>query len=117
MRELIDSFYKERRIELETKFPNGCTSCWQNKHLLVCSKFAELLSSGQTESDWQALLIKSDGINRENDDFIEAHIYEGFDKNAIESMVQNERKKKKKIDDLDFRTSVFLFEQMQEKTK
>ena len=43
--------------------------------------------NGQTESDWQAFLIHSDGQNRKNDNFVEAHIYEGFDRNAIESLV------------------------------
>jgi len=50
-------FVREHSIILEDKLPSGYTSCWEYRHLLVLAKMADCLSTGQTESDWQAILI------------------------------------------------------------
>ena len=70
------------------------------------------VSTGQTESDWQAILIHSDGQNRENDDFVEAHIYEGFDSNAIESLIAIPGKKLRKEDALDLEIAISKFKHL-----
>lgn len=80
-------FVRDHNIVAGAKLPIGYAACWIYRHNLVLVKLSDSLSKGQTESDWQGLLIHSDGRNRKNDDFIEAHIFEGFNRNAIESVV------------------------------
>jgi hypothetical protein len=78
---------------------------------------ASLLSTGQSEPDWQAILIQADGKDRNNDDFVEAHIFEGFDKNAIESMVEVPDKKLSKGERLDRDLAISEFNSFSGKTK
>jgi hypothetical protein len=94
-------FVRDHSVVTGDKLPVGYMACWDCRHKLVLAKLANSLSKGQTESDWQALLIHSDVQNRENDDFIEAHIYENFDKNAVESMVVFTDKKLSREEKLD----------------
>ncbi len=82
-------FVEDHKITPKNSIPDGYRSCWENRDLLVLSKLEEKLSSGQAEQDWQSILIQSDGKNRENDDFIEAHIFESFDCYAIEHLTPN----------------------------
>ena len=70
------------------KPPIGYMACWEKRHLLVMAKLADRLSPGQTESDWQAILVESDGQNRQNDDFVEAHIFDSFNEDSIEFLEQ-----------------------------
>ena len=80
-------------------------------------KLADSLSKGQTKSDWQVLLVQSDGQNRENDDFIEAHIFEGFDINAIESMVELTGAKLSREERMDIDIAIYKFNRLVGKTK
>jgi len=80
-------FFQDHRIVIGDALPVGYRAAWEHRQRLVLAKLADSLSVGQTESDWQAILIHSDRNNRNNDDYVEAHIYESFDINAIESMV------------------------------
>jgi len=41
---------------------------------------------GSKAEDWQRLLVCSDSVDRRNDRFIEAHIFGGFNIDAVESM-------------------------------
>jgi hypothetical protein len=107
-------FFQDRRI---VKLPDGYRACWEDRHTLVLAKLADCLSTGQTESDWQALIICSDGMNRENDDFVEAHIYEGFDANAIKSITLFSKKKLTKDEKLDQRLAMATFEKLRGKAK
>lgn len=110
-------FVRDHRIVPGDKLPTGHMACWMNRHSLVLAKLADRLSTGQTESDWQAILIHSDEQNRENDDFVEAHIYEGFDSNAIESLIAIPGKKLRKEDALDLEIAISKFKRLREKTK
>jgi hypothetical protein len=110
-------FIRDHCINPGDKLPIGYTACWQHRQSLVLAKLANRLSTGQTESDWQAILIQSDGKNRENDDFVEAHIYEGFDRNAIESFVAVTGKKLSKSEKLDIDLAIDQFERVGGKTK
>jgi len=94
-------FVRDHHITAGDKLPVGYTACWRKRHELVLAKLANSLSTEQTESDWQAILIHSDGQNRENDDFIEAHIYDYFDKNAVESVAVFTDKKLSRDEKLD----------------
>ncbi len=92
-------------------------ACWVHRHSLVLAKLVKYLSAGQTESDWQAVLIHSDGKNPENDDFIEAHIYKGFNSNAIESLAVVPGKKLTREEKLDLEIAIRKFNQLRrEKT-
>jgi hypothetical protein len=92
-------------------------ACWRERHSLVLAKLADRLSTGQGKSDWQAILIQSDGQNRENDDFVEAHIYEGFDRNAVESMLASTGKKLSREERLDLDIAMQEFKRLEGKTK
>jgi hypothetical protein len=109
-------FVRDHYIAAGDKLPIGYMSCWRKRHELVLAKLANRLSKGQTESDWQAILINSDGQNRENDDFIEAHIYENFDKNAVESMVVLTDKKLSREEKLDSEIVIENFKRLIGKT-
>lgn len=110
-------FVRDYSIVAGDKLPAGYMAYWQNRHSLVLAKLADRLSTGQTESDWQALLIQSDGKDRQNDDFVEAQIYEGFDRNAIESMVATTGKKLKKADKMFFKLAISEFKRLGGTTK
>jgi len=110
-------FIKDHCINPGDTLPIGYRACWKHRNKLVLAKLSNRLSAGQTESDWQALLIQSDNQSRENDDFVEAHIYEGFDKNAIESFVAVTGKKLSKSEKLDIDLAMQLFKRLRGKTK
>ncbi len=110
-------FVREHSIIPGEKLTAGYTSCWKYRHSLVLAKLADCLSIGQTESDWQAILVQSDGNDRKNDSFVEAHIYEGFDKNAIEYMVVATGKKLRREDRLDMKIALSKFKSLGGKTK
>ncbi len=110
-------FVKDHHIIPGSKLPAGYMACWTHRHNLVLAKLADHLSAGQTESDWQAILLHSDGQNRDRDDFVEAHIYGGFDANAIESLVAAPRKKLRKEERLDLDIAVSRFNRTRGKTK
>ncbi len=110
-------FVRDYSIVPGDKLPAGYMACWQNRHCLVLAKLADRLSTGQTESGWQALLIQSDGKYRQNDDFVEAQIYEGFDRNAIESMVSTTGKTLKKADKMFFKLAISEFKRLGGTTK
>ena len=110
-------FVREHRIVAGDNLPIGYMACWKYRHYLVLAKLADRIAAGQSESDWQAILIHSDGQNRENDDFIEAHIYESFDINAIESMVACTGKRLSRDEKLDLDTAISVFSRRGRKTK
>jgi hypothetical protein len=110
-------FVRDYSIVAGDKLPAGYMACWENRHYLVLAKLADSLSVGQTESDWQEILIQSDGKDRKNDSFVEAHIYDGFDRNAIESLVAATGKKLSKSEKLDLDLATNAFKYLGEKTK
>jgi hypothetical protein len=110
-------FVRDHGIAAGDKLPVGYTSCWRRRHSLVLAKLADRLSTGQTKSDWQTILIHSDGQNRKNDDFVEAHIYEGFDRSAIESLVAATGKKLSRSERLDLDLAMNEFKRLGGKTK
>lgn len=65
--------------------PKGYRSTWSNRHHLAAAKLCPKIKSGHTRAHWPGLLIQTDGKDRSKDEFIEAHIYDGFNASAIES--------------------------------
>jgi hypothetical protein len=110
-------FVEDHQVSFGGSLPLGYMACWNHRHKLVLAKLANSLSVGQSESDWQALLIQSDSKERRNDNYVEAHIYEGFDRNAIESMIPSSGKKMRKEDRLDLRIALSKFKSLGGKTK
>jgi len=80
------SFIRSYGITPGTPIPPGHRAFWENRHELAGVKHGHEAFSGQSPSDWEKMLVVSDGANRSNDRFIEAHIFDGFDSNAIESI-------------------------------
>ena len=64
----------------------GWSSDWDNRDKLVMAKIGDSVSQTPSTQDVQNLIIRSDGVDREKDEFIEGHIYGGFNLDAIESM-------------------------------
>ncbi|MCH8121339.1 MAG: hypothetical protein IIC00_16640, partial [Planctomycetes bacterium] len=52
-------FVRDYSIVPGDKLPDGYMACWQNRHSLVLAKLVDRLSAGQTDSDWQEMLIHS----------------------------------------------------------
>jgi len=102
-------FVEEHNITASKGLPLGYMACWEQRHLLVLIKLAERISDGQTESEWQELLIQSDSQNRKNDDFIEAHIYDNLNRYAVEAVVQCRSKKLNKAQQLDIDLAIESF--------
>ena len=109
-------FVKEHQIDPGGSLPAGYMASWEYRYKLALAKFVDRLSTGQTESDWQTILVQSDGQNRDNDNFVEAHIFEGFDKNAVESMVAFSDKKLSREEKLDLDIAMNKFKCFRGKT-
>ena len=52
--------------------PRGYFAVWDNRHALAVAKVAKSLPCGNCVSDWQKLLVQTDGNDRSKDEFIEA---------------------------------------------
>ena len=110
------NFIADHHIAPGDNLPCGYRADWENRHMLVLAKLLDSLSSGQTEDEWQSIIIKSDSYNRDKDDFIEAHIYENFDRNAIESMVRYTNKKLSSEQELDVSIALDLYNNFRKQT-
>lgn len=83
-------FVQKYSIQSGSPIPPGYRAVWDNRHLLVAAKLYTSLRAGQTDSEWQQLLLHSDGSNRGNDEFVEATIYGTFSMDAIEKMTMGD---------------------------
>jgi hypothetical protein len=81
------AFVRQHKISPGTSPPEGYRSVWDNRHLLALVKLANRVTKGQNAADWQDMLCYSDGRDRANDDIVEAHIFDGFNIDAVEEMV------------------------------
>lgn len=78
-------FVERPDVKAGKALPYGFNAPWAKRHHLALSKLSRQLSMGQTRSDWENLLVVSTGEGRESDEFIEAHVFEGFDRYAVET--------------------------------
>ncbi len=60
----------------------GRRSTWGNRGQLVCCKLSAKLKAGDTRSEFEKLLLFV-GKTRQEDDFVEAHIYGTFNPSAV----------------------------------
>jgi hypothetical protein len=104
------SFVKHR-LSPNGGLPFGYRSGWKNRHLLALAKLAPKLRPGSTVDDWQKLLVSSDGVNRAKDDFVEAHVYDGFNVFSIDDLVPIPGKKLSRDAQLDVRIVMERFKE------
>ncbi|MEP5944999.1 MAG: hypothetical protein ABJ356_10590 [Balneola sp.] len=71
---------------LSKKIPLGLTSDWNHKEYLVLNKLYKYIKTNESVDEILVNTFQTDGLDRSNDNFIEAHIYGGFTKNSINSM-------------------------------
>jgi hypothetical protein len=79
------NFVAKHKLTPGGQIPEGYVTAWQNRHKLAVAKLGGQVSTGTTEAAHPRILLTSTG-NRATDDFIEVHIYGGFDNKAIESV-------------------------------
>lgn len=79
------NFVAKHKLQPRGEIPLGYVTAWPNRHKLAVAKLADQVAAGTTESTHPRILLFSTG-NRATDDFIEVHIYGGFDNKAIESV-------------------------------
>ena len=96
--------------------PRGYRSNWQNRHQLALAKLAGNLTQGQNDTDMQRLLLTSDSADRANDDFVEAHVYEGFNRHSIESIDSAPLASLTRADRTAAHAAIEMFEQMKGRT-
>jgi hypothetical protein len=65
--------------------PLGRRSNWKNRHKVAVAKCAERIDVATEKADFPRLLMES-GITRQQDDFIEVHIFGPFDFKAIDAI-------------------------------
>lgn len=111
------AFVEEHRSALGNGIPAGHRAVWDNRHELAVAKLGHRLSSGQSLDDLQALLIESDGTDRGKDDFIEAHIFESFDVQAVESMKLAKTKHLSRTQRLDAKLALVSFKELKSKAE
>lgn len=87
------SFLQSNSYDFFDKFGNdsrpfGYRADWSRRGKLAAIKLMEegQILPGQGEEEWAQLVLKSDGKNRNRDEFIEGHIYGPFNSYSIESL-------------------------------
>ncbi|MGO8751673.1 MAG: hypothetical protein ACLQNE_37505 [Thermoguttaceae bacterium] len=105
------TFLERFEITPSSPIPPGHRATWKTRHWLALAKTGDGVTRGQTRSDWQDLLFFSDGKNRAKDDFIEAHVFGSFDKNAVEEMTATPKRIPNKTARLDASIAIDLFRQ------
>ena len=87
------SFVKNHKMEPGHPIPEGYRAPWGRRAELAVAKLADLISPTTSDSDFSSLLL-SNGSTRDDDNFMEVHIYGGFDQNAIEAVSGNSAPKR-----------------------
>lgn len=90
----------------------GRRAVWGNRAVLAAAKLEPSISKGQATSDWQRILVLTDGKDRRKDDFVEAHIFGAFDINAVESMTLSTTHKPSREDAMDGKRAVAVFSKL-----
>jgi hypothetical protein len=68
---------------LTAPIPAGFRAPWPTRHLVAMAKLGQRITDATTRAEFAALLLRA-GTGRENDDFVEVHIYGSFDIRAVE---------------------------------
>jgi hypothetical protein len=78
-------FVENHDIWPPKKIPLGYRATWGERHKLAVAKLSKQVSASTTEPEHPKILLSSAGA-RGTDEFIEVHIYGGFDNKAIEAV-------------------------------
>lgn len=78
-------FMEKHGVKITGGIPLGHKAAWKDRHKLAAVKLSDKISSGTTEGDYAKILLSSSG-KRSDDEFIEVHIFGGFDNQAVESV-------------------------------
>lgn len=79
------SFIPKHGIQPGEDIPPGYVATWRERHKLAVAKLAGQISSGTSEAEYPKILMSNTG-DRATDDYVEVHIYGGFDNKAVESV-------------------------------
>lgn len=101
-------FARHQHLICKGEFPKGYRAVWDNKQNLVLAKLGKAIRPGYGENDFKRLLLTPG--DRDQEEFLEAHIYEGFNIYAIEQMSDIGTSKKDKTEDTDARIALELFQ-------
>ncbi|MCX5792452.1 MAG: hypothetical protein NTY45_09635 [Elusimicrobia bacterium] len=108
------SFFNQHKDAiLKSDFPKGYRAVWGNRHKLVMAKLGDRIQKGSTDTDHEILISVSGGMNREQDEFIEAHIFETFNVHAIEAMKDANTSKHDKGAKIDAKIALEQFAKIQ----
>jgi hypothetical protein len=78
-------FIPKHKMNPGEDVPLGFVSTWKERHKLAVAKLSRRVSAGTTRAEHSTILLSGKG-DRHTDDYIEVHIYGGFDNKAIESV-------------------------------
>ncbi len=78
--------FMKKHFKYGQPLPPGYRAEWTDRARLAVVKHAPSLSPATPDSDINKLILRA-GPDRDEDEFIEVHIYDGFDKRAIERIV------------------------------
>jgi hypothetical protein len=86
-------FVRRHKIVPGDAIPAGYRAPWRERRDVGTAKLANRVHATTTSADHAKLVLSSDGINRDKDDFIEVHIYGPFNCHAIQRITVLERPK------------------------
>ena len=78
-------FANEHHLETQHQVPTGFRSVWANRADLVVSKLEPQLAKGDTVAEWASRLVQQ-APNRQDERCVEAHIFDGFNVESVESV-------------------------------
>ncbi|HER26149.1 MAG TPA: hypothetical protein ENI69_03475 [Rhodospirillales bacterium] len=79
------TFVRNRNILPGDDIPLGYRALWRDRHKLAVAKLAHKVTPGTQDHTFKHLLLESDG-NKENDEFLEIHLYGPFDNQSIDAV-------------------------------
>lgn len=79
-------FVKKHNMSSDSSIPLGYSSTWDDRKKLAIAKLEHRFEKGMCADQFQKVLLETDSADRKNDEFIEAHIYDSFNANAVNSI-------------------------------
>jgi hypothetical protein len=86
-------FVRHHKIVPGDEIPKGYQAPWKERREVGTAKLASRIDAATTSADHPRLVLFSDGVNRDKDQFIEVHIYGPFNCHAIQRITVLERPK------------------------
>lgn len=79
------AFVKRHHLTGTSSMPAGYRCSWGNRSLLATAKLADFIGPETTTSEYARILLSSSG-DRATDQFVEVHIYGGFNLSAVSTV-------------------------------